>query len=60
MSVRKRLAVTRGILVELTTRDDCMEITGYGKNVINDLVEAVDRVLHRYRSESARISRCRR
>lgn len=57
MAVSKRLRTIRGILVAISERPDCVEITGYNPLAIRIFVGALDRAISRYKSEAQRVKK---
>lgn len=55
MSVQRRLRLLRAIVVEISNRPDCVEITGYKKISLDIFLEALDKAIGRYEAEAKRV-----
>ena len=55
MSVRVGLERARDILMDLSNRPDCAEITGYDGIALRIFATYVDRAIRRYKREAKRI-----
>lgn len=57
MSVVKDLIRIRSILLEISERPDCVEITKYNSRAIKIFIEGLDRAIGRYKSEALRVKK---
>jgi len=57
VSVVKDLQRIRHILLEVSERPDCAEITAYNPLSIRIFVEGLDRAIKRYKSEAQRVKK---